>query len=137
VDWIADILLEHIKKVVAVHDRCIQVDRSEDDIRYIAEDGKICMDEVQEAIQMPKFDPRVAEAAFESRNLEVPDQIAEQLREYVSLIADAYRNNPFHNFEVRTMILGFSWRRITTRKLTSLYLLLLCLARMSCNNECQ
>ena len=101
IDWIADILLEHIKKVVAVHDRCIKVASAHDDIRYVAEEGKICLDEVQESIQMPKFDARVAEAAFESRSLEIPDEIAEALREYVTLIAGAYRNNPFHNFEVR------------------------------------
>ena len=105
IDWIADILLEHIKKVVAVHDRCGTVESADDDVRYVPEDGKICLDEVQEAIKMPKFDARVAQASLESRSLEIPDEISEALREYVTLIAGAYRNNPFHNFEVRTALL--------------------------------
>jgi len=100
IDWVADILLEHIKKVVIVHERCSPTGSMVNDkLHYMAEDGKICLDEVQDAIQMPPFDPKVAEAALDSRNVEIPHDISEAVREYVSLIAGAYRNNPFHNFE--------------------------------------
>ncbi len=100
IDWVADILLEHIKKVVVVHERCTKGSMVNDNLRYQAEEGKICLDEVQDSIPMPKFNAKVAEAALDSRNVEIPHEISESLREYVTLIAGAYRNNPFHNFEV-------------------------------------
>ncbi len=101
IDWVADIILEHIKKVVIVHERCRKGSMSNDNVRYIAEEGRICLDEVQEAIHMPKFDARVTEAALDSNKVIIPIDISDALREYVAFIAGAYRNNPFHNFEVR------------------------------------
>lgn len=100
IDWVADILLEHIKRVVIVHERCWKIGTGNDDVRYVAEEGKICLDEVQDCIKMPKFDVRVAEATLDSNKVAVPDEISDALREYVAFIAGAYRNNPFHNFEV-------------------------------------
>jgi hypothetical protein len=63
-------------------------------------EGKICLDEVQEAICTPDFNADVAEATLDHDLIEVPEAIAKDLREYVEMIAASYRsNNKFHNFE--------------------------------------
>ena len=48
---------------------------------------------------MPKFDARVAIAMEDHDTIEIDPNVIAELREYVTLIASAYRNNPFHNFE--------------------------------------
>ena len=102
VDWVSEILMEHIKKVVIVHERCYKrTSMANEDLRYDAPEGSMPLDEVREAITMPKFDFKVADAALDSQLVNVPSDISDLLREYVSLIADSYRDNPFHNFEVR------------------------------------
>lgn len=100
IDWITDILTENIKKIVIIHQRCGKGAMVNDDLRYESPEGMICLDEVQGAISMPKFDAKVADAALDSRTIEIPYDILEALREYVGMIAGAYRDNPFHNFEV-------------------------------------
>lgn len=99
VDWVADILLEHIKKMRMVHERVLHEGDCKEELYYKTPPGKICLDEVQEAIHMPKFDARVMDAALDSSLVEVPTNIVESLQEYVALIAKSYRDNPFHNFE--------------------------------------
>jgi hypothetical protein len=135
IDWVADILLEHIKRVVIVHERCGKVGNSSEDVRYMAEEGKICLDEVQDCIKMPQFDVRVAEAALDSNKVVVPDEISDAVREYVAFIAGAYRNNPFHNFEVSKSTL-WSLQSFICFMIKS-HTLRLFSACLSCNNECQ
>lgn len=104
VDWVSDILLEHIKKVVIVHERCMLAPTLLQDLRYESPEGQICLDEVKEAIHMPLFDPKVIDAALDSNMVEVPESILESLRDYVTEIAQSYHDNPFHNFEVSHLI---------------------------------
>lgn len=102
VDWVADILLEQIKKVRIVHERCLhETRRHHENLYYEPPEGKICLDEVREAIHMPKFNAKVIDASLDSNMVEVPYEIVESLQDYVALIAKKYHRNPFHNFEVR------------------------------------
>ena len=48
---------------------------------------------------MPKFDAKVATALGDRESIDIDPDIISELREYVTLIASAYRDNPFHNFE--------------------------------------
>jgi class 3 adenylate cyclase len=59
--------------------------------------------EYTEAIELPKFDPfkvvrRSAELAAE---VHLSHTVMQQLNDFVTTIACAYNDNPFHNFEVR------------------------------------
>ena len=47
---------------------------------------------------MHKFDAQTASAVAEYSSVDIDKQVVKQLRDYVAIIADAYRNNPFHNF---------------------------------------
>jgi len=57
------------------------------------------LDEVKEVIELPEFDPRLAQDSTNPANIELDTAVTTQLREYVSLIASMYRANPFHCFE--------------------------------------
>eukprot|EP00934_Nitzschia_sp_Nitz4_P004266 Nitzschia sp. Nitz4//scaffold216_size36101//31917//35797//NITZ4_007786-RA/size36101-snap-gene-0.13-mRNA-1//1//CDS//3329542209//4256//frame0 len=98
VDWISDILLDDIKKVIAVRERCFPQE-PDDDLVYEQPEGSICLDETKEAINMPEFKPEVMEAMQEATYVHVPDDMSNSVKEYVSLIANSYRGNSFHNFE--------------------------------------
>mmetsp|Transcript_18031 Transcript_18031/g.27936 ORF Transcript_18031/g.27936 Transcript_18031/m.27936 type:complete len:1210 (-) Transcript_18031:105-3734(-) len=99
VDWMVDILLENIKKIVVVRQRCGKNVMSNEDLHYFSPAGKICSDEIKDAIRMPEFDAKVASASQDSGEVEVPYDVTGKLKEYVSMIAKSYRQNSFHNFE--------------------------------------
>jgi hypothetical protein len=54
-------------------------------------------DEVKEIIALPPLNN--IKALHGLLDVEVPKNVIEQLRDYVSQIAAMYNNNPFHNFE--------------------------------------
>lgn len=101
VEWTSEMLLRQIEKVVAVHKKCPLPKSSADNVVWFQpENGKICLDEVQDAISTPDFNADVAEAALEYHQVKVPLVIIQQVREYVTMIAESYRSkNPFHGFE--------------------------------------
>ena len=99
VDWVCEILVKQIKKVVVVHQRCPFPTHSNHNIGSQVQDGKICLDEVQEAIRTPDFNPEVAEATLDADLVEIPEAITNDIRDYVAMIAACYRLNNFHNFE--------------------------------------
>jgi len=99
VDWMCDILVKQIKKIVVVHQRCPLPAHSNRQVRFRGQDGKICLDEVQEAIRTPNFNAEVAEATLDHDLVEIPDVITNDIRDYVAMIAASYKCNRFHNFE--------------------------------------
>ena len=100
VNWMADLLMVHIKKVVAIHERVKKDTMNFEDMYYELSEGEICLDEVKDAINMPKFNADVMDATLDASLVEVPNDIVESFKEYVWLIAKSYRRNSFHNFEV-------------------------------------
>jgi len=59
------------------------------------------LDEVAEVIYLPRFDKKDFEASMldSQREVQVPEEVLLELKEYVSEVASLYNNNPFHNFE--------------------------------------
>lgn len=66
------------------------------------------VDEITEAIEMPRFDARLTRLQQQHEMLQqqygmngnsIGDEVRSQLREYVTRIASMYRDVPFHNFE--------------------------------------
>jgi hypothetical protein len=95
VDWIVDLLADHIRK--CMHKRAGKKS-SKVPLSYASGKGTTPLDEVAEVIAMPKFDARMSEKG-DYRDIEIPDHVMEQLREYVSTVSFLYRDNAFHNFE--------------------------------------
>ena len=93
------ILVRQIKKIVVVHQGCPSRGPSSGDMKFQGQDGKICLDEVQEAIQTPDFNAEIAEATLDYDLVQVPEAIVNDIRDYVAMIAAAYKCNKFHNFD--------------------------------------
>jgi hypothetical protein len=68
-------------------------------VSFIPQEGKICLDEVIEAIALPKFDSKAATGTSNHHLVQISPSVVSALRKYVSIIASTYRDNPFHNFE--------------------------------------
>jgi hypothetical protein len=98
VDYTSEILQQILKRIVAKRANKgnisptmeLKLSALEDEI------GKtgICLDEVEEIIELPAFD----EKAY-SQGVELGADVISQLVSFVKFVASMYRNNPFHNFE--------------------------------------
>jgi hypothetical protein len=68
----------------------------------LAMNGHTTLEEVQDIIFLPAFNRQVArKEQLLFQKMEIPEIVAQQMHDFVSTIAHMYRNNPFHNFEVR------------------------------------
>jgi hypothetical protein len=93
IDWNVEVLLKLLKKVIIKREASGRAVGWEDEPILETEGGAIA-DEVVAVIELPGFEP-VASNKLDVKNLEVPSLVQQQLKEYVSAIARAYRSNPF------------------------------------------
>jgi hypothetical protein len=96
VEWATKLLLENVKKIILKRE-ALGVKQRHAAVTDFNPEGKACLDEVTEVIKLPKFDAKVA--ALENKEKIINSEVSSQLREYVSVIASMYHDNPFHNFE--------------------------------------
>ena len=99
IEWNVDLLVRLLKQVVAGRDCQAPPQRklSRNPSEYILRKDSI-LDEVSESITLPKFDPRAAKARARPSSVEIREEVISQLREYITIIASKYHDNPFHNF---------------------------------------
>ena len=124
VDWVCEILVKQIKKVVVVHQRCPSDVHSNRNVDFQGQEGKICLDEVQEAIRTPDFNTEVADATLDCDLVAIPEAITNDIRDYVAMIAASYKSNKFHNFEHAchvTMSVSKLLGRVVSPELSSLH----------------
>ena len=103
VDWNTDILLRLLRNVVtqrqlegANPDAPKQLASAE---KSIQKPGSKVFDEIADIIALPAYDSSAAERKQESEPAEIDQTVINQLHEYVSCIADLYRDNSFHSFD--------------------------------------
>jgi hypothetical protein len=103
VDWNTDVLCRLLKQIMirrggptstepGIEWKDIDLNKGLMDIAK-----KNPFDEVKEIIALPPLNS--IKALHGLLDVEVPKNVIEQLRDYVSQIAAMYNNNPFHNFE--------------------------------------
>ncbi|CAJ1934430.1 unnamed protein product [Cylindrotheca closterium] len=99
VDYTSDILLQILKKIVAKRGPTDKASPAMERRLVALEEsiGKagICLDEVEEIIELPSFD----HAAYQAKDVEVSQEVVSQLVSFVKMVASMYHFNPFHNFE--------------------------------------
>jgi 3'5'-cyclic nucleotide phosphodiesterase len=96
VDWVCKLLEDRIKKIIGTRMCCPRGDTSP--IEYVDVPNHIPLDEVVEAIVLPEY-KKSSNAFVDITNINLDPLVRTQLKEYVTFIASAYRDNPFHNFE--------------------------------------
>lgn len=109
IDWNVDVLLGLLKRVVARRQLLATTSKRtmENGIESAftsSKTGVSFLDDVKEIITLPAFDGAVADPQ-DPDDIEIPRDVQEQLRSYVSSIAALYRDNAFHNFEHASHVL--------------------------------
>jgi hypothetical protein len=99
VDWMTELLLERIKKIVARHNATGAKREHLSTVVFVPKEGETSLNEVAEVIKLPKFSVKAAAREQDYHKVEIDPLVVEQLRELVAIIAASYRDNPFHNFE--------------------------------------
>lgn len=90
IDWNSDVLLKLLKQVVAKREASGKGGWDDDPPIEVKANIE---DELVDVIALPPFDK---EAHKHPKSIDVAPQVAQQLKEFVSAIAQAYRPNPFH-----------------------------------------
>lgn len=98
VEWIRELLLDHLKAIVAKRYKSNGGHRRHDRISFKQPQGKTALDEVAEVICLPKFNPETS--ADCSDQIEISETVNMQLRSFITAVASMYHPNPFHNWEV-------------------------------------
>lgn len=103
IDWCVEVLLDKLRQIQALRQGLFLAQTSSyDALVYKPQEGKTCMDEVQEVMELPPYNPKAASilASMNHQEIEIDQEVEDQLRQFVSILAQAYRSNSFHNFEV-------------------------------------
>jgi hypothetical protein len=98
VDWTTELLYDHVRAIAAKRAALGHSQQETAPLVYHPKTGTTCLDEVAEVIRMPKFNDK-AISRDDQRHIEMDPIILQQLHSCVDIIASAYRDNPFHNFE--------------------------------------
>lgn len=68
------------------------------------EPGTLVLDEMEEIISLPKFDPKATRRFVDPETVELPTEVADQLHSFVTVVALMYQDNPFHSFNHATHV---------------------------------
>jgi hypothetical protein len=88
-----------VLKQVVLHRKLVGLPKQHscDISTFQTKQGTSVLDEVKEIILLPKFDDKVAVAAFEPKNIdavELGEKAEKQLRRYVHQVCAQYKDNP-------------------------------------------
>ena len=92
VEWNTEVLRNLLKQIVA---RRENQRRLSDDLKPVhnENDAVIPLEEVQEIIELPKFDRKAAKRQRDNQDVEIPQRVSDQLKSYVTQIAALYTQN--------------------------------------------
>jgi len=137
VDWMVDLLMDDIKKVVSVnmivagsfaaqrnhlsntdqmvaspkqvHGKrtCDIADNTTIDLFFQAKKGVTCLDEMKDCIPMPILNACAANSMGNAKDIHVEQSLLDSMRELVNAIAMRYNDNPFHNVSCHKKHFGF------------------------------
>lgn len=115
VEWNVDVLAKLLKQILAqrvtssLMDESIKSVTRRTSVRSLGSIGSIegnhvsplamPLDELAEIIELPAFDKRAMKRQRDnSSKIELDDELMLQLKEFVTMVAGMYKDNPFHNF---------------------------------------
>jgi hypothetical protein len=98
VDWQVESLAGLLKKIIAYRNQGKK--KRQDKVSFHFGKGETVLDEVQEIIELPEFDPKKSTITSDAlAAVQLSTSVSSQLRAFVEEVAGLYHNNPFHNFE--------------------------------------
>lgn len=104
IEWNVDVLLRLLKLIEARRRACLipEAEATPPHEARFTMSGQSTIDEIKEIVALPKFRD-VAVQQEDPEEIELNQVVVRQLHDYVCNIAAIYRDNPFHNFEVRCL----------------------------------
>ena len=106
VAWNVEVLSGHLRRIVARRNAISKAQKNVAketavDLRITrkGENGHTALDEAEDVIKLPTFDPSIAALEADPDTVDLGEKVMSQLWNYVSSVADTYQRNPFHNFE--------------------------------------
>ena len=97
VEWIREMLLEHLRAILAKRVKSPGDRQKPQNVTFTQPVGKTALDEVAEVICLPEFVP-ARDNEFSDR-IGISETVNNQLRAFITAIANMYHPNPFHNFD--------------------------------------
>jgi hypothetical protein len=98
VDWQVESLAGLLKKIIAYRNQGKK--KRQEKVSFHFAKGETVLDEVQEIIELPEFDPKKSTITSDAlAAVQLSTSGSSQLRAFVQEVAGLYHNNPFHNFE--------------------------------------
>jgi hypothetical protein len=104
IDWNSDVLCRLLRQILCSREGTTTLsltkvaEEDDSDIAHTLDTGSLPFHEVQEIIALPPL-KLFSKNQPETLDVQVPQHVAEQLRDYVAHIAAMYKENKFHNFE--------------------------------------
>jgi hypothetical protein len=101
IDWNVEVLLKLLKKVIAKREACDNGPGWDDE--PCLETPVTVADEVVAVLELPSFDAR-ANKVIDEKSINVPSLVEQQLKDYVTAVAMAYRSNPSSGLQHATHV---------------------------------
>jgi class 3 adenylate cyclase len=99
VNWLTEVISNDLKRLVAMRTVKQLESRDIENATSAVAKKDMPLSEVVESFTMPTFKPNTLLTPSDVDSVELPKDVVEELRDFVSRISRWYRFNPFHNFE--------------------------------------
>lgn len=100
VDINMKVLVKYLQRLVAARSVATQSNHVISEGHLDNSKEELPVQEITDTIQLPDYDPRISHALESTESVNLPTQVINQLRSFVTTMSKMYPNNPFHSFEV-------------------------------------
>jgi len=105
INWNVEMLVSLLTQVVASRDGPSNKKKPSPIDETLQHKGASYLEDVKEIITLPEFDSKIARQQQDASKNVLPETVVQQVHDFVSCIANMYRDNPFHCFEHASHVL--------------------------------
>ena len=110
IEWNVSVFVNLLKQIEARRATLLKFQNDFGGRPAAIETAAMPLEEVKEIIELPAFDKRATKRQRDNQDVEISETVLEQLKQYVTEIANKYNNNHFHNFAHASYVVCFAAR---------------------------
>ena len=103
IDWTVETFRKLLKQIGALREvaKKVSFNASDDSCALVCERpaGKTILEEVSEEVKLPIYDKKTLERQRDPQLFDLSETVEQELKDFVTRIAQMYGKNPFHNFD--------------------------------------